>query len=77
MFKDKEAPYDLREERKEISMCDTSHFNIFFWSYLIDLCNCFQNVKSMIFPTCLQSFDFRNFSCSTSVFIVKSHKSHI
>lgn len=77
MFKDKEMPCEFKRKREKIRMCDTRHFFIFCCSYLIDLCNCSQTAKSVIFLTCLQGFDFRSFSCSASMFIVMSHKSHI
>lgn len=77
MFKDKETPCEFKRKRKAIRMCDSSHVIIFCWSYLTDLCNCFQTAKSIIFPTCLHGFDIRSFSCSTSIFIAMSHKSDI
>lgn len=45
MFKDKGVPCDLREKRKEIRICDTSHFSIFFWSYQTDFLQLLSNCE--------------------------------
>lgn len=50
MFKDKEMPCEFKRKRKETRMCDTSHFIIFYWSYLEDLCNSPLIAKPFAFP---------------------------
>jgi len=40
MFRDKEMPCEFKSKRKEIRMCETSHFTMFCWSYLTGLLTC-------------------------------------
>lgn len=63
---------NLREKGKR-SECVTPVTLLFSAGSLQLLSNC----KVHSIPTCFQGFDFRSFSCSTSMFIAMRHRSHI